>query len=159
RANSRRWPTSELAEEALQALVEAELGRWAEGTAPEAGGRRPRWFELFGSAPDISDIRPEDDTPPDEGPPHTPTDHPPTTPGDAPGPFFPSSSPNGSCGETSPSGESRLSEMSGAHSENAVGEAEESAERMSDASVGRPLGSAATASPPYMLVQDAADLP
>jgi hypothetical protein len=47
RSNSRRWPTHDLAEKALQELVDAGLGRWTEGQIPEGGGYRPRWFELF----------------------------------------------------------------------------------------------------------------
>jgi hypothetical protein len=53
RSNSRRWPTHDLAEKALQELVDASLGRWTEGQIPEGGGYRPRWFELFRPTSDI----------------------------------------------------------------------------------------------------------
>src|SRR5262249_24944455 len=99
RANSRRWPTSDLAEDALQSLVEAELGRWVEGAAPEGGGHRPRWFELSKAALDISDTRSEDNSPLDEGPPETRTDNRPRTPGGDPDWFHSTPSSNGSCGE------------------------------------------------------------
>jgi hypothetical protein len=59
RANSRRWPTRESAEEELAALVEAGLGGWEEVPAPRGGGHRQRLFRLHAPAPDTSDTRPK----------------------------------------------------------------------------------------------------
>src|SRR5262249_10006494 len=44
-SNSRKWPSGELAEAALLALVDAGLGRWEQGPAP-ARGRPARFFVL-----------------------------------------------------------------------------------------------------------------
>jgi hypothetical protein len=51
RANQRRWPTSEHAELALDALVQSGLGVWREPQSGPEGGRPSREFCLFqGSA-------------------------------------------------------------------------------------------------------------
>jgi hypothetical protein len=47
RANQRRWPTSEHAELALDALVQAGLGRWSEAQSGPSGGRPSRQFHLL----------------------------------------------------------------------------------------------------------------
>jgi hypothetical protein len=47
RANQRRWPTSEHAEIALDALVQAGLGRWSEPQSSPFGGRPSRQFHLL----------------------------------------------------------------------------------------------------------------
>src|SRR5262249_24245066 len=47
RANQRRWPTSEHAGLALDALVQAGLGRWSEPQSGPAGGRPSYQFQLF----------------------------------------------------------------------------------------------------------------
>lgn len=57
RSNSRRWPTSEHAEAELDSLVGLGLGCWVDGPAPQAGGHRPRWFELTLPTHDTSDAR------------------------------------------------------------------------------------------------------
>jgi len=55
RSNSRKWPSSELAEEALGKLVEMGLGRWEEPIFRAGGGNPARWFVLPRSTPDTSD--------------------------------------------------------------------------------------------------------
>jgi hypothetical protein len=47
RANQRRWPTSEHAELALDALVQAGLGCWSELQSGPVGGRPSHQFHLF----------------------------------------------------------------------------------------------------------------
>jgi hypothetical protein len=61
RSNSKRWPSNEAAEAGLDSLVGLGLGRWVEGSAPEGGGHRPRWFELTLPTFDTSDTRPPGD--------------------------------------------------------------------------------------------------
>src|SRR5262249_31979930 len=46
RANSRRWPSSEHAEAALDGVVQAGFGRWTEPESGPAGGRPSRQFCL-----------------------------------------------------------------------------------------------------------------
>jgi hypothetical protein len=55
RSNSRKWPSSELAEEALGQLVEMGLGRWEEPLVRGGGGNPARWFVLLRSTHDTSD--------------------------------------------------------------------------------------------------------
>src|SRR5262249_4633750 len=132
-------------------LVDAGLGRWAEGTAPEGGGRRPRWFELFTSAPDISDIRSDGDPPPDDWPPDIRTDTRPEPSGGGPDSFNPTHSPHEGCSDITATDESRMSEMSGADAANTFGEGADDAKRVSEASVGRPLPSEGRVGPCYCL--------
>src|SRR5262249_22985895 len=47
RANQRRWPTSEHAELALDALVQSGLGRWSESQSGSVGGRPSHQFHLL----------------------------------------------------------------------------------------------------------------
>jgi hypothetical protein len=47
RANQRRWPTSEHAELALDALVQVGLGRWSEPQSGPYGGRPSGYFHLL----------------------------------------------------------------------------------------------------------------
>jgi hypothetical protein len=57
-SNSRKWPSSDLAEASLQALVPAGLGHWEEQAAPR-GGHPARWFVLTLPTSDTSDTRSE----------------------------------------------------------------------------------------------------
>jgi hypothetical protein len=50
RANAVRWPTSEHAELALDALALAELGEWGELESGPSGGRPTRKFTLFNAS-------------------------------------------------------------------------------------------------------------
>jgi hypothetical protein len=56
-SNSRKYPTRDQAETALDGLVELELGRWEDGPIPERGGWQTRWFVLHPTT-DSSDSRP-----------------------------------------------------------------------------------------------------
>jgi hypothetical protein len=56
--NSRKWPSSDLAEAALQGLVAGGLGYWEEEPAPR-GGHGLRRFVLTVPTSDTSDIRPD----------------------------------------------------------------------------------------------------
>jgi hypothetical protein len=60
RANRRRWPTREMAEDELQELVDDRLGVWVQCPASPNGGAGARFFRLHASAPDISDKTPGD---------------------------------------------------------------------------------------------------
>src|SRR5262249_11790084 len=62
RANSRRWPSSDLAEQSLDELAPAGLGRREVGAVPDQGGHSPRGFVLLHPTSDTSDTRPADDT-------------------------------------------------------------------------------------------------
>src|SRR5262249_39267639 len=73
-ANSRRWPSSDRAEAALQQLVDGGLGRWEEEPSPRVGGHRLRWFVLLTPTSDTSDTRPDDGPPSGECPSDTRSD-------------------------------------------------------------------------------------
>jgi len=53
RANGKKWPTSQEADNALQELVAAGLGEWQQQPAGPQGGRPTRWFVL--KPPDETD--------------------------------------------------------------------------------------------------------
>jgi hypothetical protein len=55
KSNHHRWPSSDLAEIALELLVQARQGRWEEAPARDGGERETRWFVLAGKASDTSD--------------------------------------------------------------------------------------------------------
>jgi hypothetical protein len=57
RANSRRWPTREAAEAELGDLVELRLGEWLDLPASPSGGHPQRLFRLEVSPPDTTDTR------------------------------------------------------------------------------------------------------
>jgi hypothetical protein len=57
KANSRRWPSHEAAEEDLEELVRGGLGEWVEGERPANGGHTPRSFQLNNLLSDTSDTR------------------------------------------------------------------------------------------------------
>jgi DNA polymerase-1 len=61
KSNARKWPTSDLAEAALEGLVAGGLGCWEEGASPERGGHTPKWFRLLVQTSDASDTRPAAD--------------------------------------------------------------------------------------------------
>jgi hypothetical protein len=60
RANSRKYPTADAAEAALDALVQAGLAQWVDGDPSPRGGHRRRWLELCPTH-DTSDTRSEDE--------------------------------------------------------------------------------------------------
>jgi DNA polymerase-1 len=141
RANARRWPTHDLAEGALQGLVDAGFGRWEEGPPPRGGGHRWRCFVLGHPTPDKSDTRWEDGDGPDDGP----SDTRPKPPPDRPDEFNPNHSDNGTCGEGSEGRDERVSDLSGVGHQGGDNLQGEAPERVSGA-------------PSYRLIQDAADL-
>jgi hypothetical protein len=55
KSNHHKWPSSVLAEIALEALVQAGLGRWEEAPARAGGERATKWFVLTLQASDTSD--------------------------------------------------------------------------------------------------------
>jgi hypothetical protein len=155
RANSRRWPTRDLAESALQDVVRAEVGRWEEGPVPEAGGHQPRQLVL---------LHPTSDTRSDDG-----QDIRSRVSDTRPEPLQPcSASPRisadsvGTCGATPDDGVERVSEVSDVGNERTrVGPAP-TGNRVSDASVGQPSDQEQRGDPasvPFVLVLDVADLP
>jgi DNA polymerase-1 len=160
RANSRRWPTSDLAEGALQGLVDAGLGRWEEGPVPDGGGRRPRWFVLFNPTPDVSDNRPGDVRDDDEGLSDDRPDNRPEPPPSGPAGSCPSPNPVEACGETPVSVGERSSETSDVGQEKGAAEQETPANRSSGASVGQEVlvRSEVVNVPPYQLIDNPADI-
>jgi DNA polymerase I-like protein with 3'-5' exonuclease and polymerase domains len=86
KSNSRKFPTADAAEVALDMLVQDGMARWVEHATTERGGRPTRFCELL-PTPDTTDttpdVRDDDDTPP---PPPTSDTTPDTTP---PTPYFP----------------------------------------------------------------------
>jgi DNA polymerase-1 len=156
KSNSRRWPSSDLAEAVLNDLAQLGLGRWEESPAPKGGGHRARTFHL-NKPSDTSDTRQSADDDPDAGPTDTCPDACPPGPDFDPG-LGGTSTDNGEIyGSPGRGTEGRVSEVSD------VGNGESSAEgansqpagagRVSEASVGTvdlPCGT---------LVRGAADLP
>jgi hypothetical protein len=69
RSNSRRYASSEDAENTLDGLVQNGFGRWEDGPPPPAGGHRIRAFVLAPTH-DTSDTRPPEVFDQDEGPPN-----------------------------------------------------------------------------------------
>jgi hypothetical protein len=61
RANSRRWPSRESAQEELEALAELGLGRWLDLPAGPSGGHPQRLFRLQASTHDTTDTRSADE--------------------------------------------------------------------------------------------------
>jgi hypothetical protein len=57
RANSRRWPTRESAQEELEALVHQGLGRWRDVPPGPSGGHPQQLFCLHASTHDTTDTR------------------------------------------------------------------------------------------------------
>jgi hypothetical protein len=55
KSNHHKWPSSPLAEIALDALVQAGLGRWEEAPARAGGERETKWFVLTLQTSDTSD--------------------------------------------------------------------------------------------------------
>jgi hypothetical protein len=78
-SNTRKYPTSEAADQALENLVKAGLGRWVAPTDTGKGGWRVRVFELLATV-DTSYTRPSAEEPYDEEPSDTRADTCPTTP-------------------------------------------------------------------------------
>jgi hypothetical protein len=60
RSNSRKYPTSDEAQAALEALEQDQLARWQEGPTPAQGGRRKSTLHLLPTS-DVSDDRHQDD--------------------------------------------------------------------------------------------------
>lgn len=73
KSNSRKYPDSDTAEQALNDLAEAGLGDWREGPVPARGGHRIRSL-LLRPTLDTSDTRPESEGDDDEVPPDTCSD-------------------------------------------------------------------------------------
>lgn len=78
RSNSRRWPSSDLAESSLQALGDGGLGHWEDVPSADTGRPPLRRFVLHDLPSDKTDKTPDDNPPFPEGPSDkTPDDNPP----------------------------------------------------------------------------------
>jgi hypothetical protein len=62
RANSRRWPTRESAQEELEALANLGFGRWVDLPTSPSGGHPQRQFRLHAPTHDTTDTRSPDET-------------------------------------------------------------------------------------------------
>jgi DNA polymerase I-like protein with 3'-5' exonuclease and polymerase domains len=167
-SNSRKWTSSELAEEALEDLVRSGLGRWEEDPPRAGGGKRLRWFVLTApaSAPttDDSDDRPPDGPGPGDDPSDDRPDDCPGAPPASPGGSAPTPSAGEPCGEDTagPAGRSSESSVVGAENRPAAPGPERGGEpgQSSEVVVGASLAQepAGVSPPPYLLVRDRAHL-
>jgi DNA polymerase I-like protein with 3'-5' exonuclease and polymerase domains len=158
-SNSRKLPSSDLAEAALQEMVAHSLGRWEE-SAPPGGGHATRWFVLI-IPTDTSDTRPVELAGPRDGASDTRTDGRVDDPGHAPSGLALTAWGSGPCDQKGLGGGGRVSEVSdvGTDIRPASGPASPGggARQVSEASVGRgAVGSGAQHD--YEVITDPAEL-